>query len=92
MASEAFYHLRGGKSSGMVPHVMKGSHWFFRDSHTNRIFDITKNQFDETPDYSLGRPAAFLSNGNMKIDMPSKRALILIYRVIEDLQKKRCIQ
>lgn len=79
VASEALYHILGGKSSGLTPCSLKvgqETHWFLRDSE-GTILDPTAGQFEEPPDYNLGRGRGFLTRS------PSKRAEILIYRVKE---------
>jgi len=77
IASEAFYHMIGGKESGFIPCTIKHedvSHWYLK--HTSgKIVDITKLQFKTTPDYNKGRGRGFLTK------RPSKKAQIIIDRV-----------
>lgn len=76
-ASEALYHLLGGKKAGLKPVSMKISglsHWFLIDSK-GVVLDVTHDQFEETIDYSLGTGRGFMTKG------PSKRAKIIIERV-----------
>ncbi len=78
VASEALYHLLGGKASGWTPMVMRtetDTHWFLK--HTDGlIVDPTVGQFDAIPDYSLARGCGFLTKN------PSKRAAELMERVL----------
>ena len=48
VASEALFHLCGGRSSGLVPQVLhhEGStHWYLKRKSDARIFDLTWRQF-----------------------------------------------
>ncbi len=78
VASEAYYHLNGGKESGLKPHSLRIDenmvHWFLKDRF-NRIIDLTAEQFDYQVPYETGRARGFLTKG------PSKRAMILINKV-----------
>ena len=75
VASEALYHLLGGKKAGYKPmHMRVGdvSHWFLiKDGD---ILDPTVGQFDSIPDYKSARGCGFLTR------KPSKRAQIVIDR------------
>jgi hypothetical protein len=76
IASEAIYHLSGGKSSGLVPQYIKVngiSHWYLK--YGNKIIDPTAGQFNFAIDYSNGVGRGFLTSE------PSSRARILIDRV-----------
>ncbi len=82
-ASEALYHLIGGKEAGFVPCVAsfvedneKFTHWWIRNG--SDIYDPTASQFTEVgkePPYNLGKGAGFLTKS------PSKRAQEIINRV-----------
>lgn len=77
VASEALYHVCGGKDSEFTPQVIcmgEGSHWFLRNKHTGEIVDITAGQFNEPLDYSDARGCGFLTAE------PSKRCQELIER------------
>lgn len=80
VASEAIYHLAGGKSSGLKPMCMSSpgrgkwkTHWFLQTAR-GRIIDVTASQFDCDLDYSEARGKGFLTRG------PSKRAKELMKR------------
>jgi hypothetical protein len=76
VASEAFYHIMGGKRAGFTPCTIKHegvSHWYLKHK-SGRIVDITVDQFKTVPDYSKGRGRGFLTKD------PSKRAQIVIDR------------
>ena len=69
MASEALYHLLGGKEAGLTPMVIRHhglTHWYLRDRDGNYI-DLTADQFDDSVDYKSGRGCGFLTK------QPSKR-------------------
>ncbi len=73
-ASEAAYHLLGGKAAGWTPQVMQwegGTHWFLRHA-SGLVLDLTAAQFESTPDYSLSRGCGFLTRE------PSARAADLM--------------
>ena len=74
VASEALYHVLGGKAAGYTPmrmRVGRETHWFLRHS-SGLIPDPSVRQFRRTPDYSLARGSGFLTR------RPSKRAKALI--------------
>ena len=79
-ASEALYHLIGGKAAGWKPMQMRfagDSHWFLK--HKNgTILDPTVRQFTMLPDYHLARGRGFLTK------QPSKRAVILMGQIMEN--------
>lgn len=78
VASEALYHLLGGKASGWKACNMRtktDTHWFLR--HTSGfILDPTAKQFSKRPNYSRGRGSGFLTK------RPSKRAKILMDKIL----------
>jgi len=79
VASEAYYHLMGGKASGLEPCWVKHegtTHHFLRDKKTGEIVDITCDQFKTPPDYAAGRRFGWLTG-----EIPSHRAAELIKRV-----------
>ncbi len=79
VASEAFYHLSGGKKSGLTPMVVrcgKSTHWYLRASK-NKYIDITEGQFLKPVNHSEGVGCGFLTS------QPSKRAKILIEKIME---------
>ncbi len=74
VASEALYHLLGGKEAGWTPQVMRvGSetHWFLKH-RGGLILDPTASQFAVPPDYSRARGSGFLTRD------PSARARVLM--------------
>ncbi len=83
VASEALYHLLGGKAAGWKPMHLRldapapaNSHWFLQ--HKNgTILDPTVQQFKfALPDYSAARGCGFLTT------KPSKRAVILMEKIL----------
>lgn len=76
VASEALYHILGGKRSIWRPQVMRTSrtetHWFLRSS-LGTVLDPSRRQFrDKLPDYDKARPCPFLTR------RPSRRARALM--------------
>jgi len=79
VASEVFYHLSGGKKSGLTPMRMKmgdWTHWYLR-TKKGKYIDITKSQFKMPVQHHYGIGYGFLTS------KPSKRAMILINRIME---------
>lgn len=79
-ASEALYHLLGGKKAGWTPMFMHtrptGRHWFLKHKD-GMILDATKKQFyGVKPDYSRGKGTGFLTK------KPSKRAKELMEKLV----------
>ena len=75
-ASEALYHLLGGKDAGYTPATLSVgpiTHWFLRGP--SGVVDPTAGQFPFSLDYGKGRGRGFLTR------QPSKRAAIIISRV-----------
>ena len=83
-ATEACYHLLGGKSNELKPHILtnktfpeglkKGeTHWFLKSD--DAVLDPTEKQFTMPVPYEKGRRQAFLTKS------PSKRARIIMGRV-----------
>lgn len=69
-ASEALYHLLGGKAAGWKPMVISMkplNHWFLKHE-SGTILDVTSSQFDSPPDYDKARGCGFLTK------KPSERA------------------
>jgi hypothetical protein len=82
VASEAYYHLRGGKAAGLHAVNLKHegvSHWWVEDNE--RIVDITAAQFSSQVPYEKGRRRGFLTK------KPSKRAQVVIDRVLERMKE-----
>ena len=79
-ASEALYHLLGGKEKGYKPMrgVLNGeTHWWIRDKE-GKILDPTAEQFyyvNLKPPYEKGKGTGFLTK------TPSKRAKEIILRI-----------
>lgn len=76
VASEALYHILGGKRAGWTPQVMKlklGSetHWFLKHK-SGLIIDPSRKQFKKLPNYAQARGCGFLTKH------PSYRAQALI--------------
>lgn len=82
LATEAAYHLLGGKEKGWKPYYLKQdgeSHWFLKDK-SGRILDITAEQFGEAPiRYADARGKGFLTKA------PSKRCKLLLRKIRESL-------
>ena len=79
-ASEAIYHLVGGKEAGYKPASIwhEGiSHWYLVGPN-NEIVDVTVDQFQEPPDYSEGCGRGFLTK------KPSKKAAVILEKVAQD--------
>lgn len=80
-ASEALYHLLGGKRAGWTPVYMNtrktGNHWFLKHK-SGLILDATAKQFrrEIKIDYSKGRGTGFLTK------RPSRRARELMRRIV----------
>lgn len=81
-ASEAYFHLAGGKAAGLVPVHMPEpvpsdeKHWAVRHPD-GTIVDLTVEQYGGLmPDYSKARGCGFLSS------RPSKRGQALIDAVL----------
>lgn len=74
-ASEALYHLLGGKEAGWVP-VYARHHWWLENRNTGTRLDPTVEQYKgKAPPYKHGVRKGFLTK------QPSKRAQIIIDRV-----------
>jgi hypothetical protein len=77
VASEALYHLRGGKAAGLKPMFIQhegAPHWFLVDTKKREIIDLTAGQFKTPVPYSRAKGKGFLTS------KPSKRAAELIRR------------
>jgi len=80
VASEAFWHLMGGPSSGFTPQVIRhegATHWFLKDTRGG-IVDLTASQFETPVPYDQARGCGFLTR------QASQRARTLILRVMEE--------
>lgn len=88
VASEAAYHMLGGKEEGWTPQFIRHlgcPHWFLKHE-TGFILDLTYNQFQSPIDYSKARGSGFLTK------KPSKRTRTLLDRIrnskkLADLRK-----
>lgn len=74
IASEAYYHINGGKRAGYKP--MQGyhegtSHWWLVNDK-GKVIDITASQFSTAVNYSSGCGRGFLTK------RPSKKAKEII--------------
>lgn len=78
VATEAAYHILGGKRSGWKPMVTRtttDTHWFLRHK-TGLILDLSRKQFrGQLPDYTKAKGCGFLTR------KPSKRAAALIEKL-----------
>lgn len=77
VASEAMFHILGGRAAGITPIHMKHEaqpHWALRFSDGS-IVDPTADQFATRPNYLMARNATFLTVA------PSQRAVTLIARI-----------
>ena len=90
VASEALFHLLGGRDSGYSPCFGKDdhgvTHWWLEDPLTGDRLDITADQY-----YSVGRepPYAARKSGGFLTNEPSKRARIVMSRVHPPLPESR---
>ncbi len=76
VASEAAYHLLGGKAAGWKPMFFnQGSHWWLENQDGRRV-DVTAGQFPGPYPYENGSGKGFLTA------QPSKRAQVVIDRVL----------
>lgn len=79
VASEALYHIIGGRRSRFKPHSGRIGdivHWWLEDDEGG-VVDPTADQFPDGFPYEIGRGRGFLTR------TPSRRAGILIARVLE---------
>lgn len=77
VATEALYHLLGGKAAGWQPMHQKhegGPHWWLRGP-SGEVVDPTAEQCDTPVPYGLGRGKGFLTQ------KPSRRAQIVMARL-----------
>ena len=73
-ASEALFHILGGRKAGWKPVVMRvasDTHWFLMH-RSGVVLDPSVKQFRKRPDYSKGKGCGFLTK------KPSKKAAKLI--------------
>ncbi len=81
VASEALYHLLGGKAAGWTPMQMRhegDTHWFLRHK-TGLVVDVARKQFEVPPsiiDYASARGRGFLTK------RPSRRARDLMAKLV----------
>ncbi len=78
VASEALYHLLGGKEAGWTPHHVQhegGPHWFLKHAG-GRIIDPTSDQFKTPVPYHKGQGGGFLT------DFPSERTRGVLERML----------
>ena len=82
VASEALYHILGGKASGWSPSRAKDAtgttHWWLENTG-GEILDPTAGQYLDsglTPPYEHGKRGGFLTG-----DKPSKRSSVVMDRV-----------
>lgn len=76
-ASEALYHLLGGKAAGLKPKTIRhegGAHWWLEDAD-GRVIDVTAAQFETPVPYADGRGCGFLTRE------PSRRAATIMQRL-----------
>jgi hypothetical protein len=74
VASEALYHLVGGRDNGWKPMVIRhegSTHWWLQGPD-GQIFDLTSEQFRSPVPYEQGRGTGFLTRE------PSKRARVVL--------------
>lgn len=79
-ASEAAYHMLGGKEAGLTPKYVKmpkDNHWWLEDAD-GEIIDLTMGQYErQYVPYDKGKGCGFLTK------KPSKRAQKIIDEVNE---------
>jgi hypothetical protein len=77
VASEAAFHLLGGKAAGWTPNFIQHEgepHWFLRH-HSGKVLDITASQFSTPVPYHEAVGKGFLTSH------PSKRAQVVLSRL-----------
>ena len=77
VASEAFFHLAGGKRAGYKPMTVRHEcvvHWYLLGPE-GEVVDLTAEQFNTPVPYHFGRGRGFLTKE------PSKRARKLMDRI-----------
>lgn len=77
VASEALYHLMGGKGAGLTPQFVRHEdqpHWFLRHQD-GTIVDPTAEQFGTPVPYDQARGCGFLTKN------PSRRAQVVLDRM-----------
>jgi len=88
-ASEACFHLLGGKPAGWTPVVYSSNegwtHWWLRHED-GRICDPTADQFPYVFPYALGRGNGFLTKA------PSKRASEIMKRINSGLDNRLALE
>jgi len=80
VASEALYHMLGGKASGWTPQFIRhedAPHWFLRNG--SKVLDPTASQFKTPLPYDQGKGKGFLTAE------PSKRAATVMHRAEHSL-------
>lgn len=79
VASEALYHLLGGKRAGWTPKRVRFAgdvHWFLQH-RSGMVLDVTRAQFGRVrPPYERARGGGFLTR------RPSRRARKLMERMV----------
>lgn len=78
VASEALYHLLGGRQAGWTPMFVMhegAPHWFLKNVD-GRILDATAGQFRTPVPYGHARGKGFLTR------QPSKRARVVMDRIV----------
>lgn len=90
VASEALYHLLGGKDKGWGVRYIQhegGPHTYLQHE-SGRIVDPTADQFDTPVPYEHGRPGAFLTNRALppgaSSPPPSARAREVLERLLTE--------
>lgn len=81
VASEALYHLKGGKAAGLKPMFIShegAPHWFLADTKNRIIYDLTAGQFETPVPYHLAKGKGFLTA------KPSARAVKVMQRIGRD--------
>lgn len=92
-ASEALYHLTGGKDRWQVervsvsiptpenPESSSVTHWYLRERSTDTIVDLTKEQFTEYPHADIQIPYEESTPTGFLTKEPSKRTQRLLDRI-----------
>ncbi len=87
VASEAFYHLMGGKEAGYKPinaSLDGAPHWWVEGPHGRH--DLTHEQFDGPFPYERGAGKGFMSkNGPDARQLPSRRAETVMGKALQHL-------
>jgi len=78
-ATEALYHLLGGRKSGYQPCLVRHEghhHWFLKHPESGEVLDPANEHFETKPNYDAGSVRGFMTG-----DIPSAKAYDLVRKV-----------